>query len=437
MKKKIGIGMLGLGTVGKGVANIINSPEGRNPLISQLQLIRVAVRDINKNRDLIIDSSLLTQDPQEVIKDPKVDIVVEVMGGIEPARELILKSIELGKSVVTANKAVIARYGEEIANAAKNAGVYVLIEAAVGGGIPIIEPLKQSLGGNKINKITGIINGTTNYILTRMTKEGESYPDLLNQAQSMGYAESDPTADVEGLDAADKIAILSSLAFGGSINRENIQTEGISKLQNIDVEYAKKLGYEIKLVGIAEKAENTSTNSSLPLSIRVGPTLLPEEHPLAGVNGVNNAILIEGDPVGQVMFYGPGAGAGPTSSAVIADILNIAGIQLMGGESIPLDPLLSGSTWRECHLVKPREILQKNYIRLITTDSAGVIGKIGKIFGDQDVSIESIVQFDATRNGAEIVVVTHEVSKGKIYDALSRIESLKEVKRVAAHLGCL
>lgn len=360
MTKNIGIGLLGLGTVGTGVAQIINSPEGRHPLTSRVELKRIALRDSKKIRALSIPNKLITEDAWEVVEDPDVEIVVEVIGGLEPARSLILKAIKSGKSVVTANKAVIARHGEEIAEAAISSGVYVLIEAAVGGGIPIIEPLKQSLGGNIIQKVTGIVNGTTNYILTRMAKEGADYEAVLKEAQSLGYAESDPMADVEGLDAADKISILSNLAFGGPIKRASVPTKGISTLQNRDVDYANQLGYEVKLLAIAERlASNLENNSSLPLAVRVEPTLLPTGHPLAEVNGVNNAILVEGDPIGEVMFYGPGAGAGPTASAVVADILNIAGIKLMGGEKTSLDPLLSASSWRECHLAKPKRNFTK------------------------------------------------------------------------------
>ena len=235
MATRIGIGLLGLGTVGAGVAAILSTPEGRHPLIANLQLAKVAVRDINRPRPVELDPTLLTTDPQAVVDDPNVHVVVEVMGGIEPARTLIMRAIAAGKSVVTANKAVIARHGEEIAAAAAAAGVYVLIEAAVGGGIPIIEPLKQSLGGNRIQRVTGIINGTTNYILTRMAQEGANYQEVLKDAQDLGYAEADPAADVDGLDAADKIAILSGLAFGGPIDRSAIPTAGISQLQSLSL----------------------------------------------------------------------------------------------------------------------------------------------------------------------------------------------------------
>ena len=437
--KKIGIGLLGLGTVGQGVANIISNPISRHPLVGELELVGVAVRNPQKRRDISIPDSILTTNPIEIVNNPNIQIVVEVMGGIEPAKSLIIQAIKSGKSVVTANKAVIARYGEEILNEANAAGVYVLIEAAVGGGIPIIEPLKQSLGGNQITKVSGIINGTTNYILSRMDKEGVDYNDVLKDAQALGYAESDPAADVEGSDAADKIAILSGLAFGGAINRANIPTTGINLLEAKDVNYARKLGYGIKLLAISEKGETQSkSENSQPLSVWVEPTLVPEDHPLAGVHGVNNAILVEGNPIGQVMFFGPGAGSGPTASAVVADILNIAGIQSMSGDKIfNLDPLLSAKGWRNCHVAEKKQITKKNYIRLIAEDSPGVIGEIGTIFGKKQISIESIVQFDATNKEAEIVVITHKIKQGQLEEALLDIESLSQVKRIAATMGCL
>ena len=437
--KKIGIGLLGLGTVGQGVVNIISSPNDRHPLVGELELIGVAVRNLQKKRDINIPDTKLTSNPIEIVTNPNIQIVVEVMGGIEPAKSLIIQAIRAGKSVVTANKAVIARYGEEISNEAKAAGVYVLIEAAVGGGIPIIEPLKQSLGGNQITKVSGIINGTTNYILSRMDKEGADYNDVLKDAQALGYAESDPSADVEGSDAADKIAILSGLAFGGSINRSHIPTKGIDQLEAVDVNYARKLGYGIKLLAISERHKTHSKNDeSQPLSVWVEPTLVPENNPLAGVNGVNNAILVEGNPIGQVMFFGPGAGSGPTASAVVADILNIAGIQSMSENNIfNLDPLLSAKSWKSCHVAEKKEITKKNYIRLITKDSPGVIGEIGTIFGQKKISIESIVQFDAIEKEAEIVVITHKINQGQFEEALYDIENLSEVKRIAATMGCL
>ncbi|MCP9805006.1 homoserine dehydrogenase [Cyanobium sp. T1B-Tous] len=440
----IGIGLLGLGTVGAGVAGILATPSGRHPLVGELALRRVAVRDLARPRPVELAAELLTTDPEAVVDDPAVDIVVEVMGGLEPARSLILRAIAAGKPVVTANKAVIARYGEEIAAAAAAQGVYVLIEAAVGGGIPIIEPLKQSLGANRIQRVSGIINGTTNYILSRMAAEGAAYADVLADAQRLGYAEADPAADVQGGDAADKIAILASLAYGGNVPRAAIPTEGIDRLDARDVAYAAQLGYVVKLLAVAQAMPGSpavpSAQAEQLLDVRVHPTLLPKAHPLAGVNGVNNAILVEGDPVGQVMFYGPGAGAGPTASAVVADILNIAGIrQATGnGTNAPLDPLLAAGSWRPCRLVDSAVTSHRNYVRLRTSDRAGVIGAIGTCFGEAGVSIQSIVQFETQSAGdAEIVVITHEVCEANFRQALAAIEALADVQAVAACLRTL
>ncbi len=432
----IGIGLLGLGTVGAGVAAILASPTGRHPLVGELALKRVAVRDLNRPRPIELSGELLTTEPEAVVDDPNVDIVVEVMGGLEPARSLILRAIAAGKPVVTANKAVIARYGEEIAAAAAEKGVYVLIEAAVGGGIPIIEPLKQSLGGNRIQKVSGIINGTTNYILSRMADEGAAYGAVLADAQHLGYAEADPAADVEGGDAADKIAILSYLAYGGSVPRAAIPTEGINTLDARDVAYAAQLGYVVKLLAVAQYL-GTAADGAAQLDVCVHPTLLPKGHPLAGVHGVNNAILVEGDPVGQVMFYGPGAGAGPTASAVVADILNIAGIRQAAGAHARLDPLLAASSWRPCQLIDTARTTHRNYVRLSTSDEAGVIGKIGTCFGQAGVSIQSIMQFETQSAQAEIVVITHDVLESNFRSALAAIGALSDVHAVAACLRTL
>jgi homoserine dehydrogenase len=435
----IGVGLLGLGTVGAGVAAILTSPEGRHPLVAQLDLRRVAVRDPQRTRPLSIDPAIVGTDPEAVIDDPTVDIVVEVIGGLEPARSLILRAIAAGKPVVTANKAVIARFGEEIAAAAAERGVYVLIEAAVGGGIPVIEPLKQSLGGNRIQRVSGIINGTTNYILSRMAAEGAGYAEVLADAQQLGYAEADPAADVQGGDAADKIAILAALAYGGPVPRAAIPTEGIDRLDARDVAYAAQLGYVVKLLAVAERIGTTDAGDQPvdQLDVRVHPTLLPRQHPLAGVNGVNNAILVEADPVGQVMFYGPGAGAGPTASAVVADILNIAGIRQVGGPAGALDPLLAASSWRRCALVDSRLTCHRNYVRFQTDDQPGVIGRIGTCFGEAGVSIQSIVQLESQEGGAEIVVITHEVLEERFQQAMAALGALPEVRAVAACLRTL
>jgi homoserine dehydrogenase len=436
------VGLLGLGTVGAGTVQILQNPAQRHPLLKELEIHRVGVRSLDKPRPVELPASCLTTDLASIVTDPEIDIVVEVMGGLEPARSLILQAIHNGKHVVTANKAVISRYGEEIFTAAAEAGVYVLLEAAVGGGIPVIEPLKQSLCANRIQSVMGIINGTTNYILTRMQQEGADFDAVLADAQALGYAEADPTADVDGWDAADKIAILASLAFGGRIDREAIHCEGIRAVTATEISYADKLGYVIKLLGIASR--DATTDNPETLQVRVHPTLLPKAHPLASVNDVYNAILIEGDPVGQVMFFGRGAGAGPTASAVVSDILNIAALLKVGRDGAKqadgtplLDPLLACSHQDYCTIAPIDQLQMRFYARFLAQDSAGVIGRIGTGFGDHDVSLESVVQVGMRDGQAEIVVVTHQVQEGKFRQALAQIQALPGIQTVASVLRVL
>jgi homoserine dehydrogenase len=425
------IGLLGLGTVGTGTAAILLDPAGRNPLLQEIEIKQVGVRSLSKARNINLPPGVLTTNLEEIVTDPEIDIVVELLGGLEPARSLILKAISQGKHIVTANKAAIARYGDEIYTAANEAGVYVLLEAAVGGGIPIIKPLKQSLGANRINNIIGIVNGTTNYILTQMTAAGANFDEVLARAQQLGYAEADPTADIEGLDAADKIAILASLAFGGRIKREDVFCEGITKISAADISYADKLGFIIKLLAIAKSKDRDHT-----LEIRVHPTLVPKDHPLASINDVYNAVLVEGEPLGQVMFFGPGAGSGPTASAVVADILNIVGILKSSGKTKNLDPLLSCSHQHFCSLLPIEATVTRFYARFLTRDLPGVIGYLGTCFGKHEVSLESVVQIGFRDTLAEIVVVTHDVREGNFRQALTEIldsqaiDSIPSVVRV-------
>jgi homoserine dehydrogenase len=336
--------------------------------------------------------------------------------------------------VVTANKAVISRYGNEIAEAAKKAGVYVLYEAAVGGGIPVIQPLQQALGVNRIETVTGIINGTTNYILTRMQSEGGDFAPILADAQALGYAEADPTADVDGLDAADKIAILASIAFGGKIRREDVFTEGIRNVSASDVDYAKTLGFVIKLLAIAKCNPDSDT-----IQLRVHPTLVPHKHPLASVNDVNNAILVEGDPIGQVMLYGPGAGEGPTASAIVSDVMAIAATLHMESpaeEKLP-NPLLSNA-YSDYKTISPMEELESRfYLRLMVKDRPGVIGHLGEIFGRHHLSLESIVQIGLQDNLAELVIVTHEVEEGDFQKAVAVLKESTDVDSIASVLRVL
>lgn len=428
------IGLLGLGTVGGGTAEILLSPQGRNPLLREIEIYRVGGRSLERlqNHPLALPAALLTTDLEGIVTDPEIDIVVEAIGGIEPARSLLLKAIAHGKHIVTANKAVIARYGDEIFTAANQAGVYVALEASVGGGIPVIQPLKQALSVNRLSAVMGIVNGTTNYILTRMQAEKGKFADILADAQKLGYAEADPSTDVDGLDAADKIAILASLAFGGRIKLADVYCEGISQVDAADIAYAEKLGFNIKLLAIAQSCDPESNI----LSVRVHPTLVPHAHPLASVSGVYNAILIEGEPIGQVMFYGRGAGAGPTASAVVADILNIAAT-LKTQPAPALHPLLSCSHQHYSAIAPIEDLVTRFYTRFLTQDLPGVIGKLGTCFGNHNVSIESIVQTGFQGELSEIVVVTHDVREGNFRQALDEIRTLNSVDSIPSVLRVL
>jgi homoserine dehydrogenase len=431
-KAVVKIGILGLGTVGTGTVQILQDPIGRHHLLQSVEIQRVGVRSIDKARAVDLPTELVTTDLDSIVSDPEIDIIVEVMGGIEPARSLMLKAIAHGKHIVTANKAVIAKFGDEIFTAANQAGVYVMLEAAVGGGIPVIQPLKQSLGVNRIQRVTGIINGTTNYILTRMTVEGGEFADILADAQKLGYAEADPTADVDGLDAGDKIAILASLAFGGRIKRDDVYCQGIRKIGATDIAYADKLNFVIKLLAIAERVEDGA------VSVRVHPTFVPKDHPLATVNGVYNAILVEGEPLGQVMLFGPGAGAGATASAVVSDILAIVGVvqskpsreDAVNSPNTALHPLLSCNHSHYSKMAPLSSLRSSFYVRFLCMDVPGVIGKLGTCFGAHNISIESIVQTGFQADRAEIVVVTHDVSEGDFDSALAEIRGLDSIASI-------
>jgi homoserine dehydrogenase len=428
------IGLLGLGTVGTGSAQILLDPVGRNPLLGEIVISKVGVRSLDKPRQVKLAPGVITTDLDSIVNDPDIRIVVELLGGLEPARSLILQAIAQKKHVVTANKAVMARYGDEIYAAANEAGVYVLLEAAVGGGIPIIKPLKQSLGANRITSIIGIINGTTNYILTKMTTAGADFGEVLAEAQKLGYAEADPTADVDGLDAADKIAILASLGFGGRVKREDVHCEGIRQVSAADIAYADKLGFIIKLLAIAKGAEGETSEQ---LQLRVHPTLVSKEHPLASINGVYNAVLVEGNPLGQVMFFGPGAGAGPTASAVVSDIMNIVAILKSSGVNTTLDPLLSCVHQHFCEITPIEAIDTRFYARFLTKDFPGVIGHLGTTFGEHEVSLESVVQIGFQGELVEIVVVTHHVCEGNFRTALDEIRKLAAIDSIPSILRVL
>ncbi len=425
------IGLLGLGTVGTSTAEILLDTAGRNSLLKEIKIKQVGVNSLDKPRKVQFPKGVMTTDLEGIVNDPDIDIVVELLGGLEPARSLILQAIANGKHIVTANKAVIARHGDEIYTAANKAGVYVLLEAAVGGGIPIIKPLKQSLGVNRIKRVVGIVNGTTNYILTEMSANGADFDDVLAEAQKLGYAEADPTADVDGWDAADKIAILAAIAFDDRIKREDISCEGIRKINATDISYADKLGFVIKLLAISQQSQPDS------LEVRVHPTLVPKEHPLANINDVYNAILVEGEPLGQVMFFGPGAGGGATASAVVSDILNIAGILKSSGKTHKLDPLLGCSHQHYAALTPIKDIETRFYVRFLCKDVPGVIGYLGTCFGNHQVSLESVVQIGFQGELAEIVVVTHDVPEGNFRQALGEIKHLDAIDSIPSVIRVL
>ena len=421
MKDTIYIALLGSGTVGSGVSEVLrmNVRELAERVGKNIVLKKVLVRDIKKPRKNI-DMSLLTDDFESIVNDKDIDIVVEVMGGLHPAKEYMLRAIEAGKSIVTANKDVLATYGKDVLGAAERAGVDFQFEASVGGGIPIITSLKQSLTANKITEVMGIVNGTTNYMLTKMANDGVSYETVLKEAQEKGYAEADPTADVEGLDAARKAAILASIAFNTRVHFNDVSVEGITKITTEDIDYAKDLGFVIKLLAIGKDSAEKGVD------VRVHPVFLPKEHPLASVNGVYNAIFVRGNAIGDTMFYGQGAGSLPTASAVVADIVEVARNMVHHN----LGKLLC-TCYEHKKLCPIEEVESCYYIRLLVDDKPGVLGAIATEFGRADVSLRSVIQ---TRRNiaehAEIVAVTHCVKHVRVRKALEALRKLPVVDEV-------
>lgn len=421
MKKDVlRIGFLGLGTVGTGALKILekNGEEISKKLGTRLEVKRIAVRDVNKPREINVDPSLLTDNTEHVTDDPEIDIVVEVMGGIDLARKAIARALENGKFVVTANKDLMAQYGVELLSIAKNQGKNIFYEASVGGGIPLIRPLKQCLAANRIEKIMGIINGTTNFILTQMSSEGREFEDVLAEAQAKGFAEADPSSDVEGRDASYKLAILASLAFSSKIDMADIYVEGISGIKLRDIRYAQELGYAVKLLGIGEEVNDG-------LKLRVHPTLIPAGHPLAAVANEFNAIFLEGDAVGEVMFYGRGAGSMPTGSAVSADIIEAARCiknEVQNG--------IVEATFGKKAVVPMEKQQARFYLRLKAKDEPGVFAKLATAFGDAKVSLDMIIQKRSDAETAEIVLVTHGVSEGNFAKAVQTLESMPAIRSI-------
>lgn len=418
--RTIGIGILGMGTVGRGVFRVL---ENNREIISSrlgasLNLTKILVRDTRKNRGVDVPAGLLTTDPAAIIEDPATDIVVELMGGIEPARGYVLSALSKGKTVVTANKDLLAVHGHELFEAASSGAADLFFEASVAGGIPIIKVIKEALAGNRIQQVTGIINGTTNYILSKMTDEGADFNTVLKEAQARGYAEADPTSDIGGFDAARKIAILASIAFNSRVTLEDVYVEGITDIQPEDIRYATELGFVVKLLGIAREA-------SEGIEVRVHPALVPFGHPLASVSDVYNAVFVRGDAVGDTMFYGRGAGELPTASAVVGDIVAAARNICSNARG------MTGCTCFEKKRVRPvDEVETRYYLRLKVLDRAGVLAGIAGVFGNNNVSLASVVQ-KTTGEVAELVMVTHRVREANLQAAVKELKGLSAVKTVA------
>jgi homoserine dehydrogenase len=421
VKRELGIGMLGCGVVGSQVARLLTEDSGDFAARSgaKLSLKKIAVRDVAVKREHV-KSELLTKDADSVVNDPSIDIVIEVMGGIEPARTLILKAIANGKSIITANKALLAKHGAELFEAADKKGVDLYYEAAVGGAIPILRPLRESIVGDHVHRIMGIVNGTTNYILTKMDEEGSDFGAALKEAQQLGFAEADPTADVEGHDAAAKAAILAGLAFHTRVTSDQVSAEGITKISARDVTVAHDINHVIKLLAIAELTEKGE------VSVRVQPTLLPRQHPLAAVRNAFNAIFVEAESAGELMFYGRGAGGAPTASAILGDLIAIARNMTSGGAGH------GESDYAELKFADPGSVNTRYLIRLDVNDRPGVLASVAQIFATNKVSIETVRQ-SGRGNSAELIVMTHsadEGSLGKTVKELAKSEVVKSVESV-------
>jgi homoserine dehydrogenase len=421
-RKSVGLGFLGCGIVGSGAARQI---VGRAEAVARavgvpLEIRRVAVRNLAKKRDVDLDHSIFSHEPAEVVADPSVDVVVEMMGGIEPARSCIQQAIELGKPVVTANKELLSTLGHEIFQAADAKSVDLFFEAAVAGGIPLLRPLKESLAGEGVRRVIGIVNGTTNYILTRMTEAGLSFADALAEAERLGYAEQDPTADIEGFDAAAKTAILASIAFRSRVVAGQVYREGISHITHQDIEYAHRLGYTVKLVAIAEELDGE-------IAVRVHPAMLPSSHPLASVGDSFNAVFIEGDSVGELMFYGRGAGGDPTGSAVVGDIVAASRNLVHGGRTL-------GCTCYFDKRVLPIDEMESQYYLLLSVqDLPGVLAQVAAAFGRHDISIRSVWQ-EGYGDQAQLVMVTHRGKEANLQATVDDLGQLEVVSKVVSVL---
>ena len=428
--QKINIGLIGFGTVGTGVVRVLreNAKVIQERLGAELVLKKIADKDIVRDRGIEVDKSMLTTDANEILNDHSISIIIELVGGIEPAKTFILQALNHKRHVVTANKALLSQHGEEIFKAAAKNNVDIGFEASVGGGIPIIKALKEGLVANRINSIYGIINGTANYILSKMTNEGGRFEDVLKKAQEKGYAEADPTYDVEGIDTAHKLAILINLAYGTHIKPADIYTEGISKITPLDIKFAREFGYKIKLLAIAKEEDGR-------IEARVHATMIPAEHLLSTVDGVYNAIYLRGNAVGPVMFYGKGAGMMPTASAVAADVVDICR-NLKKGASHRVSPLSYMEDSVKKVEIKHIENLEiPYYLRFSVLDKPGVLSRISGVLGNHNISILSVIQKDRKVGGAvPIVIMTHHAREKELMSALKEIDSLDVVRDKTVYL---
>ena len=420
--RTVRIGLLGCGTVGQAVVRLLLDHEDDVTLRAgiRLEVARIAVRDLDKPRDVPLEPGRFTDDPEQVVKDPDIDVVCEVMGGMEPARALILGALDAGKPVVTANKEVLATVGRQLLDRAEEAGVDLAFEASVGGGIPIVRPLKESLAGERVRRIVGILNGTTNYILTRMAEDGLLFDEALAEAQALGYAEADPAADVEGHDAAAKCSILASIAFNTRVAGRDVFREGIERVGPEDIHNAEILGYVIKPVAIAELEEDD-------VAVRVHPAMIPSAHPLAAVREAYNAVFVQGERVGELMLYGRGAGGGPTATAVVGDLVRVARNLVLGGRAV-------GCTCYLDRRIRPMEDMEGAYYLLLDVeDRPGVLAQIAGVFGHNRVSIKSVWQ-EGTGEEAQLVLITHRALEGALQKTARELEELQPVRTVRSVL---
>ena len=421
-KKIIRAALLGFGTVGTGVYKVLQKQkEDMIPKLgSQIEIKKILVRNLEKAAAKVEDPAVLTNNWDEIVNDPEIDIVIELIGGIEPARSYILAAINAGKHVVTANKDLVASEGKKILAAAKRNGKDFLYEASVAGGIPIIRPVKQCLAANHITELMGIFNGTTNFILTKMSQEGMEFGDALRLAQDMGYAEADPTADVEGLDAGRKVAILASAAFNSRVTFEDVYTEGITKITATDIEYAKEMGCTIKLLGVAKDTPEG-------IEARVHPMLIDSNHPLATVNDSYNAVFLTGDAVQDTMFYGRGAGELPTASAVVGDIFDVVRNILWN-----CCGRIGCTCYRECPIKRVGEIKSKYFVRMQIENRYGTLASVASVFGNNKVSIAQMLQKRVNGKYAEIVVITDEVKERHFEDAMQILGGMSMIQEISS-----